>query len=147
MGGLTGAIMASSRPSLREPAATRDPDSPFPYRLDVFEEDQPLISPVLLYWLLVALTVVATILGTCLYSGRNDPWDLVAGLFLAILVLPGLQLVASLLAVIIIALFYPEPSTALRRVGKITLWSFGGTSLGLVLMGTCLGAIYFWPKR
>src|SRR2546421_215792 len=80
-------------------------------------------------------------------AGARDPGDLGWGLFVALMVLPGLQLGASVLTVILVALFYPERSASLRHAGQITLWSFGGALLGTLLMGTCLGAIYFWPGR
>jgi hypothetical protein len=146
LGGLGGAIMGSSMRIDTSPARSLDPDSPFPYRRDVFEEDLPLIPPTLLYWLMVALTVIGTCILTFALSGGNDPTMLLAGVFISVMVLPGLQLTASLLSVIVIGLFYPERSYSLRRVGKITLWSFVGMALGLLLMGGCLGALYIATK-
>ena len=108
----------------------------------------PLIPPTLLYWLMVLLLVVATVAGTYLYAvatsrgGFASPGMLFAGVFIAIMIFPALQLGGSLLAFLIVMLFYPERSYSLRRVGKITLWSFVGMSLGLLLMGGCLGVIY-----
>jgi hypothetical protein len=142
LGGIGGAIIGSSLPVDTNPARVSDPSSPFPYRRDVFEEDQPLIPPALLYWLLVALSVTATCLITYGYNGFQDPQMLVAGLFIAVMILPGLQLVASLLSLLIVGLFYPERSYSLRRLGKINLWSYGGMLLGTLVMGGCLGALY-----
>src|SRR5262249_56953820 len=58
LGGIGGAVLGSALPMQSRPVYESDPDSPFPYRRDVFEEDQPLIPPVLLYWLIVALAVM-----------------------------------------------------------------------------------------
>ena len=146
LGGLGGAVVGSSQHIDTRPYHSREAESPFPYRLDVFEEDLPLIPPVLLYWALVALMVAATTVGTFLYSGAGNAGHLVWGLFLAVMVLPGLQLVASLLSVIIVALFYPERSYSLRRLGKISLWSFVGSAIGMLLMGGCVGVLYVGSK-
>jgi hypothetical protein len=147
LGGIGGAVLGSTMRIETNPLRTYDPESPFPYRRDVFEEDQPLIAPTLLYWLLVALMVAGTCAVTFLSSGTANPeTTLMIGLFIAVMILPGLQLGASLLAVIVVALFYPERSYSLRRIGKITLWSFAGTALGLLLMGGCLGALYLASK-
>src|SRR3954454_14323841 len=64
LGGIGGAVMGSSLPMRQRPVYESDPASPFPYRRDVFEEDQPMIPPVLLYWLMVALTVILTVAAT-----------------------------------------------------------------------------------
>jgi hypothetical protein len=146
LGGLGGAIFGSSAHIDTRPARSLDPDCPFPYRRDVFEEDLPLIPPTLLYWSMVTLSVMATCILTYLWTGVNSPGALFAGLFFAVMFLPGLQLVASLLSVLIVALFYPERSYSLRRVGKITLWSFAGAILGMLLMGGCLGVVYVASK-
>lgn len=148
LGGIGGAVLGSALPMQSRPVYESDPDSPFPYRRDVFEEDQPLIPPVLLYWLMVALTVMLTVVATPFFlmsrgGGPRNPLDSVAaGLFIAVMILPGLQLVASLFAVIAVAIFYPERGYSLRRLGKITLYSFAGMALGLLLMGGCLAVIY-----
>jgi hypothetical protein len=147
LGGIGGAVLGSTLPMQRRPVYESDPDSPFPYRRDVFEEDQPIIPPVLLYWLMVALTVVLTVAATPFLftgpGGPSNPLDAVPiGLFIALMILPGLQLIASLFAVLAVAIFYPERNYALRRLGKITLWSFAGTSLGLLLMGGCVAVIF-----
>src|SRR5215212_6768683 len=71
LGGIGGAVLGSALPMQRRPAYESDPDSPFPYRRDVFEEDQPLVPPVLLYWLTVALAVFATVGVTALMSGMG----------------------------------------------------------------------------
>jgi hypothetical protein len=145
IGGITGAVIGSATGMPSRPAYDSDPDAPFPYRRDVFEEDQPLLSPVLLYWLMVALAVVATIGAAPFVSGwggggggNNVMDDLAGGLFMAIMFLPALQLVASFLAVILVAVFYPERGYALRRLGRITIFWFAGTALGMLLMGGCL---------
>jgi hypothetical protein len=151
LGGLGGAALGSTAQIRTAPARMLDPDSPFPYRRDVFEEDQPLIPPVLLYWLMVLLTVGGLVGGIFAYSAATspsgpDPGALFVGLFIAVMVLPGLQLIASLLAFLVVVVFYPERSYSLRRIGKITLWSFAGTALGLLLMGGCVGILYVATK-
>ena len=86
------------------PVYESDPDSPFPYRRDVFEEDQPLVPPVLLYWLLVALAVVATAVAAPFVYGGTGPGarerDPPMGCVHRRHDPAGLQLVASLLAVV-----------------------------------------------
>ncbi len=146
LGGIGGAVMGSTMRLETRPWGRVDPDSPFPYRRDVFEEDEPLIHPVLLYWLMVMLLVAVLVVGTYVYNGASNPSTLVWGAFLAVMVLPALQLIASLLAVVVVALFYPERSYSLRRVGVITLWSFVGMSLGLLIMGGCTGALWLGLK-
>jgi hypothetical protein len=141
LGGITGAVIGSATQMPSRPAYDPDPDAPFPYRRDVFEEDQPLLSPALLYWLMVALAVVATVGVTPFVAGSGAADimdDLAGGLFVAIMFLPALQMAASLLAVIVVAIFYPERGYALRRLGRITIFWFAGTALGMLLMGGCL---------
>jgi hypothetical protein len=72
-------------------------------------------------------------------EGAKNPRDLLHGLLIAVLVLPGLQLGASALAALAIAVFYADRETPLRRVGQITLWSFVGTMVGIALMGGFCG--------
>jgi hypothetical protein len=147
MGGIAGAIVGSATRMESRPVYETDPDSPFPFRRDVFEEDVPLISPVLLYWLAVALAVFVTVGVTALMigggPGMNDPFSLLAaGFFVAVMLLPGLQLIASLVAVVLVAIFYPERGYSLRRLSRITLYCFGGALVGTLLMGGCLGVLY-----
>jgi len=149
IGGIAGAIVGSSTQLPSRPVYETDPDSPFPFRRDVFEEDQPLVSPVLVYWMLLALAICATVSITVLIngtSGMRDPLDelfemFAAGLFLSVMILPGLQLIASLVAVVVVAIFYPERSYALRRLGRITLYCLAGAALGTLLMAGCLGIL------
>src|SRR5262249_15006888 len=105
------------------------------------------VSPVLLYWLLVGLAVIVTVGVVAVTSGAqalNNPADLLAaGFFVSVMLLPGLQLIASLVALVVVAIFYPERGYALRRLGRITLYCFFGTLLGVMLMGGCLGALFF----
>jgi hypothetical protein len=126
-----------------------DPDFPFPYRRDELDEEGPTFPATLLYWLLVSFLIAVTAVWYYLSSsgGRRgplngDPSELLIGLFIAVMILPALQVGASVLATLAIALFYGEKATPLMRVGKITLWSFVGTLAGLLLMGGCLGVLY-----
>lgn len=145
IGGLVGGVVGSVT-QVRHRTKPVDPDFPFPYRRDELDEEGPTFPATLLYWLLVSFLIGVTCVWTYLASsGRRggplngDPSDLLVGLFIAVLILPGLQLGASVLATLAIAVFYGEKVTPLMRVGKITLWSFVGTIAGLVLMGGCLG--------
>ena len=61
------------------------------------------------------------------------------GAILAVMVLPALQLGASLLTAIVILIFYPDKNFPLRRIGWITLYSFLGTMIGVTLMAGCCG--------
>jgi len=149
IGGIAGAIVGSSTQLPSQPVYESDPDSPFPFRRDVFEEDQPLVSPVLVYWLLLALAICATVAITALMAvtgGRQDPLEELfevsaAGLFVSVMILPGLQLIASLLAVVVVAIFYPERAYSLRRLGRITLYCLAGAALGTLFMAGCLGIL------
>lgn len=148
LGGIAGAVVGSVVQMPSHPVYETDPDSPFPYRRDVFEEDQPLVSPVLVYWLMVLLMVFGTVAVTALWNASGGklqqdlPMLLGLGFFTAVMILPGLQLLASLFAVIVVAVFYPERSYALRRVARITLYCFAGSVIGLLLMAGCLGVLY-----
>jgi len=154
IGGIAGAIVGSATQLRSQPVYESDPDSPFPFRRDVFEEDQPLISPALVYWLLLALAIFATVGITVLMMGTGggpNPLDeatemLAAGLFISAMVLPGLQLIASLLAVVVVAVFYPERGYALRRLGRITLYCLAGTAIGTLFMAGCLGILVAMNK-
>jgi hypothetical protein len=146
IGGLVGGVVGSVA-QIRPHPRPVDPDFPFPYRRDELDEEAPAFPPALLYWLLVSFLVAVTAVWYYLSSSGShgplsgNPQELLIGLFIAVMILPGLQVGASVLAVLGIALFYGDKTVPLIRVGKITLWSFVGTIAGLVLMGGCLGAL------
>jgi hypothetical protein len=119
-----------------------DIDAPFPFRRDQFEDEKPILPVPLLYWLLVLFLGAATAGGVYLYDGARNPGMLVLGGFIAAMVLPGLQLVASLLTTVVILIFYPDKSYPLTRIGRITLWSFVGALMGILAMAGCIGILY-----
>ena len=63
------------------------------------------------------------------------------GGLIALFCLPAIQLVASLLAVLVAAIFYTDKASALIRVGKITLWCFVGTTVGVLIMFALCGGM------
>jgi hypothetical protein len=135
-------VAGSVSPQEAVPKRMTDPDSPFPFRRDEFENEGPLVPATLLYWLLV---IVVAFLGAGVFGLSNGP-NLLDGLFtgslVMVMVLPAVQLGASVLAVLAILLFYPEKTLALRRIGTITLWAFAGSLIGMLLMGGCLGGLW-----
>jgi hypothetical protein len=145
VGGLVGGVVGSVA-QIRPHPKPIDPD--FPFRCDELEEEAPVVPPSLLYWLLLSFLIAVTAVWYYLSSsGRGVPFggnpsELLIGLFVAVLILPGLQLGASVLAVLSIALFYGEKATPLLRVGKITLWSFVGALAGMLIMSGCCGLLY-----
>jgi hypothetical protein len=120
-----------------------DPSFPFPFRRDEFDEGEGAFPIAIIYWLLVLFLVGVVSLYTFFTAGGPslDPNNLWIGALIALFCLPAIQLVASLLAVLVAAIFYREKVTALIRVGKITLWSFVGTTVGvLIMLALCGGA-------
>src|SRR5262245_14305707 len=70
LGGLIGAVTGSV--SLIEPPPKRmDPDSPFPFRRDEFEDEGPVLPATALYWLLVLFLVGVTCVWTFISEGTN----------------------------------------------------------------------------
>jgi hypothetical protein len=139
VGGLVGGIIGSRK--YVEPYLEPNPDltSPFPFRRDQ-EQAISVLSATGLYWaLVVSLVGVCGVAGLFLTNGMR-PDSLLIGLLFAFMVLPGIQLTASLLALIGVALFASEKRTALRRIGKITLWSFLGSVFGTIAMALGLWA-------
>jgi hypothetical protein len=151
IGGLVGGVAGSVQPLRRRPKPV-DPDFPFPFRRDEFDEEEPAFSPTMLYWLLVSFLIAVTVVWYYVSSAatrgplRADRTELLMGLLVAVMILPGLQLGASALAALAIALFYGEKVTPLLRVGKITLWSVVGTLAGIAVMGGCCGVLYLGNK-
>jgi hypothetical protein len=115
------------------------------------DEEAPALPSTLLYWLLVTFLIAVTAVWYYVQQATGgplsgSPQNLLIGLFIAVMILPGLQVGASVLATLAIALFYGEKVMPLIRVGKITLWSFVGTLAGLLLMGGCLGVFSLGNK-
>jgi hypothetical protein len=132
IGGLVGSLLRV-RPS--PPLYKEDKDSPFPFRRD---EPGPsfTLSPALTYWVLFSLLSLGTFLYFLLAdSGPREPiWAGICTVF----VMPGVQLAASLLALLVVAVcprgLMPDKRAALVRIGKISLWAFVGGLVGTLLM-------------
>jgi hypothetical protein len=141
IGGLVGAISGSL---LRVSARPRpvDPSFPFPFRRDELDQEDGSFPIAIIYWLLVLFGVFAVSVYTFFSDGTAtlDPNMLWIGALIALFCLPAIQLAASLLSLIAVAVFYTDKITGLIRVGKITLWSFVGTLAGVLIMfGICGG--------
>jgi hypothetical protein len=137
IGGLVGSVKQLDLP----PREITDPDFPFPYRRDEVEEEGPLIPVGVVYWLLVTFLLGV---GTVWYflssrSGRVE--DLLTGLIIGLCLLPIPQLGASILASLSVVVFYADRRAAFARLGYITLYSFVGTVIGLVLLGAFCGLL------
>jgi hypothetical protein len=140
VGGLVGSMLTiKARPKINY-----DPSAEFPFRRDEFyDEEEIMFSPTLMYWLMVA---IVTSLGSAwffLQKGTfSQPEYLLYGFLLAaIAFLPAIQLGASLLTCVAVAIFYTDKRTAFIRVGKITLWSVVGTLIGSAIMFGCCVAM------
>jgi hypothetical protein len=84
------------------------------------------------YWLALLIVAVITFL-VCLVEGRNE--GAVVGLLVIAMCLPAGQLGASVLALIYINVFPPaRKSDSLRRLGRISLFSFIWGLIGFALM-------------
>jgi len=144
IGGLIGAVAGSvgAIPEHRPPPHLDELDSPYALRRDEFEDDN-LLPPQLVYWFTVLVTICATAVIYFLADGSSlRPADsLLTGTLVALMILPGLQLGASLLSALILLLFAPNTDRALRRIGRITLWSLVGTMIGCAAMGGCCGVL------
>lgn len=141
LGGIVGGVTGSLRAIERQPRRIVDPNFPFPFRRDEEELIDTGFPAAILYWLLVAFLVGVTALVTYVAEGMRDPSLLALGLFIAVMILPALQLGASVLAVIVIGIFYADRADALARIGKITLWSFAGGMIGMLMMAGCFGML------
>jgi hypothetical protein len=142
VGGVIGGLAGSVLPVAARPKIMYDPDAPFPFRRDEFyDEEEIMFSPTLLYWLFVAgLTSLVSLIWFMTYGGFSQPEYLLWGFLIAVFAfLPFLQLGASLLTCLVVAVFYTDKRTAFVRVGKITLWSFVGALIGTgVMFGACI---------
>jgi hypothetical protein len=139
IGGLVGAISGSLL-NIRYRPRPVDPSFPFPFRRDELDQEEGTFPVAVVYWIIVLLGVVAVSAYTFFAgsSGQLDPTMLLWGAVIGLFFLPAIQLVASLLSLIIVAVFYTDKTNGLIRVGKITLWSFVGTLVGILIMfGVC----------
>jgi hypothetical protein len=142
IGGLVGAISGSLL-AVRPRPRPVDPSFPFPFRRDEIDQDEGTFPVAVVYWLLVLLgvglvSVYYFITGST--GGTLDPNNLFIGALIALFFLPLVQVGASVLALVVAAVFYTDKASAMIRVGKITLWSVVGTVVGiLIMLGMCGG--------
>ena len=142
VGGLVGSLL----PVSPRPKKMADPSAPFPFRRDEFyDEEEMMFSPTLLYWLMVS--VLLSLGGGWFFVSdgmRSGPFRHPEYLFYGFLIaaigfLPFIQLGASLLSCLAVAIFYTDKRTAFIRIGKITLWSFVGGLIGTgIMFGFCV---------
>jgi hypothetical protein len=137
-GGLVGSLLTvGSRPK-----QTYDPSAPFPFRRDeFFDEEEMMFSPTLLYWLMVSMVTSVGSIWMFVSDGTfSHPEYILWGFLIAAIgFLPFIQLIASLLSCVVVAMFYTDKRTAFIRIGKITLWSFVGALIGsAVMFGACV---------
>lgn len=137
LGGLVGSVKHLDLP----PREISDPDFPFPFRRDEIEEEGPIIPVSVLYWLLVTFLLGVGTLWYCLSSRSGRGEDLLIGLIVSLALLPIPQLGASILASIGVLVFYSDRRAAFARLGYITLYSFIGTIVGLMLLGLFCGLL------
>jgi hypothetical protein len=97
------------------------------------------------YWLtLAALTLITCVVTPFLASSSDRA---IITLLVVGLGLPGLQLLASLLAFLVIVLGpFPDRGAAGERLGMITLKAFLGALLGTAIMGAGLLVIWLMSK-
>jgi hypothetical protein len=142
IGGLIGGVSGSVKEIRLPPRRVVDPNFPFPFRRDEEEQIGESFPPAVLYWLLVSLLLGLVAVYVYVVEGNmRRPEELIIGLLVGVMVLPGLQLVASVLACILIGLLYADRTAALARIGKITWYSFAGSMIGVVAMGGCCGVL------
>jgi hypothetical protein len=137
IGGLVGSVKQLDLP----PREITDPDFPFPFRRDEVEEEGPIVPVGIVYWLLVAFLLAVGAVWYFLGSGSGRVQDLLTGLIIGLCLLPIPQLGASILASISVFLFYADRRAAFARLGYITLYSFVGTMIGLMLLGAFCGLL------
>jgi hypothetical protein len=152
--------IAASLPGLRNPSSMADPsprspetpeaersavDAAFTGGMDDAAWPPPAaqvdgrggISGIGLYWLAVLILTPVGCVGTAVYAtSSGSQFDIVAGLFWAILLgMPAIQLAASFLAACL-TLFWPagDRDWRLLEIGRITLYTIIGTVVGIVAM-------------
>jgi hypothetical protein len=138
LGGLIGGIAGTVKAIEPRPRPA-DPDFPFPFRRDELEEEGQVLPAGILYWLLVCFGTGLVSAWFFLSQTPQRSENLWVGFLVALMVLPLVQLGASAVAIAIVGLFYTDRATAALRIGKITLWSFVGTLIGIGIMGGFCG--------
>jgi hypothetical protein len=85
----------------------------------------------LFWWTLLVLVICGMVLGFI----KEGPNGLVFGLIIIVMVLPGLQLGAAIVAALILAVSTrPDKSFQLRQISKIVLGVVLGTIAGILAM-------------
>lgn len=141
LGSLIGGIVGSVKPLNLPPREPSDPDFPFPFRRDELDDEGPVLPAAILYWLLVSLLLGVGAAWAYLAGNIRRSDDLFGVFAIGIMLLPVPQLGASLLSLVAVSLFYEDRRAALARIGKITLYSFLGTMIGLGLLGCFCGLL------
>jgi hypothetical protein len=144
IGGVIGGVIGTLRSLNPSRPAPFDDDAP-PFQRGAFEEPNLPLPVPLVYWLLVLC--LGAVWATLVYfsNGPGSPQALIGGWFAAVLILPMLQLGASVLTAILVRLFWGDQSIPLRRVGWITLYSVVGALAGLGIM--CGGCVLLGGMR
>jgi hypothetical protein len=125
---------------LRIPPSPRqiDPDAEFPFRRD--EELPTFVIPAsLVYWVIFSLATGAGWAGYVFYDTTAPTHrEFIEGAIVMLLLLPGVQLLASLLAFGVVAVLprtvQPDRRVGFIRLGLILAWSFVGTLAGIGVM-------------
>jgi len=148
IGGLAGALSGSLltiQPHLRPV----DPSFPFPFRRDELDQEDTTFPAAALYWIVVSVLILVVTVGFFVQETMpnfDEPSFLIGGVLIALFCLPAIQLAASLLSLIVVAIFYREKYVSLVRIGKITLWSFVGSMAGALVMAGMCGLLYLGVK-
>lgn len=126
VGGLVGAGLGSVPvPALDEGYYIEDPDNPGQYKLIRVPGQKTGRSVVGLYWVIFGIL--------CGMASLAPVGGFGLGFFLAIIFLPGIQLVASFAALIAIA-FRGGSKAEYQQIGKITLGTIIGSVIGFGIM-------------
>ncbi len=142
MGGLIGAAMGSA--PVRDPDEgyyIEDPDDPTGYRFVPGKRRATPMSAVGVYWLCFGILCSMTLFFPVLIAPfvREGVAEAEVGLVVIIMGLPAVQLVASLVAFIVVAVI-GGGRTGLLQIGKILLGTVLGTAIGIGVMWlSCIG--------
>lgn len=145
IGGVVGALTGSVLP-IKPRLKPVDPDFPFPFRRDELDVEPSLFPPAAVYWLFVWMLSTIVAFAQFILNGASDPTEILVGVFIVIMTLPAIQLAASVFAFLTVVLLYSDKVTAMIRIGKITLWSVVGTTIGTLIMAALLGALLYATK-
>ena len=133
--------MGSTKQLNLPPRESSDPNFPFPFRRDELDEEGPVLPVAILYWLLLSFVLGICAIWGYLASSSRGAEDLMIGLVIGLALLPLPQLAASILSMIAVFLFYEDRRAGVARINSITLASFMGTIIGLVVLGCFCGLL------